>query len=366
MKAVDMSRRREQEIRVYMRLHGVEYNVARRALGETSTPSEPSGAMPLTPGAVPYQVLANTDTRLPDLSAPAVLNALRLQLELLGGVGDLDAIDSKNAFLPRFQHEGLCRACGKKGDLSFEHLPPSAAGNNIRARGASALDVLTAEDPTQFPRSGWFPAQRGVGAYVLCKPCNEFFGDKYVRSYIDFTVDFGLAAIKAIRDRGNGVIPGYITADLAGWPLGDIAREGLVQLLDLGVHDRLIRRFPALSDIVLSGTNAMPADVRLGLTLILNSAQGRVASPMVKVGDSSEPTGAQTVVVFSEVTMAPFSWTLSFTGNGRSMLERTADVSAWLDLPPGHLAGPTHLELPVGTIGSATPGDFLLDSLLCD
>lgn len=198
----------------------------------------------------------------------------------------------------------------------------------------------------------------------MCKTCNEFFGDRYVRSYVDFTDKFGLGAIKAIRDRGNGVIPGYITVDLAGWPLGDIAREGLVQLLDLGIHGRLIRRFPALSDVVLSGTNTMPTDVRLGLTLILNTAQGRVASPMVQVCDDSESTGTQTVIVFSEVTMAPFSWTLSFTGNNRPMLERTADVSAWLDLLPGQLAGPTHLDLPVGTIGSATPGDFSLNSLL--
>jgi len=44
--AVDMSRRQEQQIREYMRLHGVKYNVARRALGDSSTPSEPAGVKP--------------------------------------------------------------------------------------------------------------------------------------------------------------------------------------------------------------------------------------------------------------------------------------------------------------------------------
>jgi hypothetical protein len=360
-----MSRRQEQEIREYMRLHGVKYNVAKRALSAAPRHPEPADARLPTPSGVPYQVLVGNGTAQPDLTTPAVAAAMRLQLELLGGDGDLDAVDTNNAFLPRFMHVGLCRTCGRKGELSFEHLPPAAAGNSSRARGVSALRILTSDDPTEIPRSGWFPAQRGVGAHVLCKPCNELFGDRYVRSYIDFIDKVGLAAIAAIRERGNGVIPGFVTVDLSGWPLGDVAREGLVQLLDLGVHDRLIRRFPVLSDIVLSGSTGMPPDVRLGLTLILNTAQSRVSSPMIEVRENGEPFGpAESVILFSEVAMAPFSWTLSFTGDGRRMLGRTADVSSWLDLRPGELAAPTPLELPVGTLGSATPGDFSVDSLL--
>lgn len=307
---------------------------------------------------VPYRQLIHVAGQAPERWSPAVLAAMKLQLDLMGA-GSADDINTVNAFLPRARHRGRCRSCGQLRNLTFEHLPPAAAGNNVRARGVSVLDILTSTNPDTFPRAGWVPSQRGVGAYVLCKPCNEFFGSRYVRPYVAFSRDIGLNSIRAIRERGTGVIPGFVTVDLEGWPLGDIAREGLVQLLDLGIHDHLIRQFPVLKSIVLTGADELPAGLALGLTLVLNTDQGRVSSPMLAVDDPGLAT--ETVTLFTEVSMAPFSWTLSFTGNGRQMLDRTADVSDWLRLAPGEVAGSTPLELPVGTIGSARPGDFSFD-----
>lgn len=313
------------------------------------------------PAKVTYQVLVHPDARKPNFASQSVALAMQLQLDLLGASGASDAIDSRNAFLPLKKHHGLCRACGAHSDLSFEHMPPAASGNNTRARGANSLSILTSADPGAFPRSGWFPSQKGMGAYVLCKPCNEFFGRKYVNAYIAFAEGIGLEAINVIRQRG-GSIPGTVEVDLQGWELGDIAREGLVQLLDLAVHDRLIRRFPALSSVVLTGNGELPSELRLGLTLILNTAQGRVCSPMLSVTDAGEPT--ESVTLFSEVAMAPFAWTLSFTGDGRQPLTRTADVSHWLQLGPSETASAMRLELPVGTIASAIPGDYSFSDVI--
>ena len=96
---------------------------------------------------------------------------------------------------------------------------------------------------------------------------------------------------------------------------------------------------------------------RYGLTQLgLNTAQGRVCSPMVSVTEAGEPT--ESVTLFSEVAMAPFAWTLSFTGDGRQPLSRTADVSHWLKLGPSETASAMPLVLPVGTIASAVPGDY--------
>ena len=220
--------------------------------------------------------------------AKAVSAALQLQVELLGADGVSDAIGSPSAFLPLKPHCGRCRTCGAQTDMSFEHMPPSAAGSNVRARGANSLKILSSSQPRVFPNSGWFPSQRGMGAYVLCKTCNESFGRRYVNAYIEFVQGIGIGAIETIRERR--LIPGTVDVDLAGWKLGDIARAGLVQILDLGVHDRLIRRFPVLSSVVLTGTGGLPLDLRLGLTLLLNTAQGRVCAPMVSVTDAGART----------------------------------------------------------------------------
>ena len=303
---------------------------------------------------VPYQVLIHPDSPQPNLASESVAVAMQLQLDLLGAGGAADAIDSPHAFLPLKKHRGLCRACGARTDMSFEHMPPAASGNTSRARGANSFSILTSADPSDFPRSGWFPSQKGMGAFVLCRPCNELFGRKYINAYIAFADGIGLGAINAIRERG--FIPGTVNVDLQGWELGDIAREGLVQLLDLGVHDRLIRRFPTLSSVVLTGVGGLPPELRLGLTLILNTAKGRVCSPMLSVIDADKST--ETVTLFSEVAMAPFAWTLSFTANGRQPLARTADVSHWLQLGHSETAAAMPLELPVGTIDSAVPGDY--------
>lgn len=301
-----------------------------------------------------YQVLTHPNAPAPRLSSPSVQAASQLLHDLLGDEYSLDSVASPKAFLPRGRHRGLCRACGALTNLSFEHMPPSASGNNTRARGANALSILTSADPHAFPASGWFPSQRGIGAYVLCKPCNELFGSKYVNAYVAFADKVGLGAIEAIQKQES--IPGTVDIALRDWELGDIGRAGLVQLLALGVHDRLIRRFPTLSSAVLKGDEELPEGLRLGLTLILNTARGRVSAPTILV--TNEGTPNEDVTVFSEVAVAPFAWTLSFTGEGRRPLVRTADVSHWLRLGPSETATMMPVALPVGTIASAVPGDY--------
>ena len=69
------------------------------------------------------------------------------------------------------------------------------------------------------------------------------------------------------------------------------------------------------------------------------------------------------MILFTEVAMAPFAWTLSFLGGGRHPLDCTADVSGWLHLGPGEVASTMPLALPVGTIGSAVPGDYSFEGM---
>ena len=132
---------------------------------------------------------------------------------------------------------------------------------------------------------------------------------------------------------------------------------GNLQLLDLGVHDRLICRYPVLGSVVRTGRGKLATELRLGLTLILPSPRGRLCSPMVSVTNAGTPD--EVVILFSEVAVTPFAWTLSFTADGRQPLAGTADVTHWLRLAPGERApASTPLALPVATVESALPGDY--------
>lgn len=118
-----------------------------------------------------------------------------------------------------------------------------------------------------------------------------------------------------------------------------------------GVHDRLLRAYPSLTDIVLRGSTGLPAGLRLGITFV---AAGRVRGtpPHAESSERGE-------CVFMEMSVPPLAWTLNFMGDGRVPLDRTADVSCWLDTPPpGVLSQPTNLELPVGAVVSSLAGDF--------
>ncbi len=286
--------------------------------------------------------LIRTGDELPADPLPGYEVAMTLLTELLAGA------DTPNAFVPAARHTGACRVCGQVTTLTFEHVPPRAAGNDQRARASLSLTMLTSDAPLVFPRAGWTPSQRGVGGYVLCEPCNNLVGTLYVPEYAGFATTLRARVNAAFTTAGHA--SGGLDLDLTGWALGDIARAGLVTVMDVAIHDRLLQRHPELTEVVRSPGTALPSTLRLGLTVVLGT-RARLSSPMGLV----DPDGC---VVFSEAALAPFSWTLSFLEPGLRALPHSADVSGWLrhgaDQRPAH----TLLQLPVGAVVSAIPGDY--------
>ncbi len=289
-----------------------------------------------------FSILMRTGDSLPDERPPGFDEATAVLADQLEG------IDTANAFVPPEPHTGFCRICGKHIELSFEHIPPRAAGNSVRAKVVPAIDVLASNEPVTFPHRGWTPAQRGAGGYVLCESCNRVAGHRYVKPYAAFA--------KAVKEGIDahydqvGHLPGTLDLGVEGWELGDIARQGLVALMDVGIHSRLILRYPGLSDVVLDGEGELPEGLRLGLAVALGS-NARHSAP-VAVADAGG------VSVFSEVALSPFSWTLGFVGGDLQPLQRTADVSHWLKYKRKEQAEAQTIGIPLGFIHSAIPGDY--------
>lgn len=71
---------------------------------------------------------------------------------------------------------GDCKICGKKKELTFEHLPPKSSYNSLPVK---VIDGLYLQGETKKYKI----SQRGVGDYYLCSSCNNYTGANYVSDF---------------------------------------------------------------------------------------------------------------------------------------------------------------------------------------
>lgn len=86
---------------------------------------------------------------------------------------------------------GVCRICGAHGPLTFEHVPPKAAGNEPLARGLDIQQYFSELRAGRRPVLEDMRAQklpRGSGGYYLCKYCNNYTGGKYGTDYAGWAI----------------------------------------------------------------------------------------------------------------------------------------------------------------------------------
>jgi hypothetical protein len=94
--------------------------------------------------------------------------------------------------------DARCRVCGRNESLSFEHVPPQAAGNAGRAWMYGTHNWLGRDQESGTPTGRARIQQRGSGAYSLCRSCNERAGSQYVPDFLEWI------------DQGNRVLAGLV------------------------------------------------------------------------------------------------------------------------------------------------------------
>lgn len=85
-------------------------------------------------------------------------------------------------------HVGICQICGKSVNLSYEHVPPLHAFNNVRRRMYSGEElrsqILTQDqNPWEYDHMRYIPQQQGAGYFSICEECNNNTGSWYSREY---------------------------------------------------------------------------------------------------------------------------------------------------------------------------------------
>jgi hypothetical protein len=89
------------------------------------------------------------------------------------------------------QIEGICKLCGKKTMLTYEHVPPESAFNDVPVKEFPAeeyLKAVTGQDgrmPWDFDGLHGKINQKGEGGYYLCDHCNNNTGSWYITEYVE-------------------------------------------------------------------------------------------------------------------------------------------------------------------------------------
>lgn len=92
--------------------------------------------------------------------------------------------------------EGICKLCGQKKKLTFEHVPPDSAFNSAPVKEFSpevTVDMMTGaggRKPWDFSGFKGKVNQRGGGGYYLCCDCNNNTGSWYISEYVKLANTF--------------------------------------------------------------------------------------------------------------------------------------------------------------------------------
>ena len=83
--------------------------------------------------------------------------------------------------------EQICRLCGKKTELSFEHIPPKSAHNKNKVKTYNGKQLIGREEyPWVLDDLPYKQSQKGAGLYSLCQQCNNKTGTWYGNEYVKF------------------------------------------------------------------------------------------------------------------------------------------------------------------------------------
>lgn len=261
--------------------------------------------------------------------------------------------------LPRQALHANCRLCGKKADLTKEHIPPRASGNKERHQKHTLSDwldnglddVADKRHPTE---------QGGIYGYTLCKDCNSLTGNLYGNEYKEWS--------QRAKDVMNGFAAGTFSqldsmTGPFGWKVvfgskedgsvkpGSLVRQVLSCMCSLSGTWDLAGRYPEIRRIILNqSTEPLPRGIELGMALY--------AGPMVRI------IGPQLMVSVKdgvwrwcqEIAYPPFAFLLVVASNkeepGLGLM-----MSEWTELGPKEERYFTGIA-EVGFGWTPYPGDY--------
>lgn len=254
----------------------------------------------------------------------------------------------------RGKHIGKCALCGKKRELTFEHIPPRSAFNWFPAKIVTSTTILraisTGSRPWDFSGLPYDDSQRGMGAYTLCKTCNNNTGHWYGADYVNFVLGIHCAMLTVQPQAGTS-----LTIENDKFRPLPVMKQVISMFCSLN-HSAIIgEKHRALREYVLDKTlNVFPKDqYRLGMYLFINGIQRRVPiTVQIQTCKGKEPV----MEALTEIATYPIGFVLYLEPNSDLKMP-FADITALCEC--GYQEEyKVEIPLPVYQCNTLFPNDF--------
>lgn len=250
------------------------------------------------------------------------------------------------------RNKGLCAICGKGTKLTFEHVPPQAAGNQPDAVIYGIADWLN-RDIKSGLLSGGYLEPKGTGGITICKHCNEYSGQFYVPEFARFvTAGFGV-----LHHLGESTIDGadqslepplvveFNTGQMRALP---VVKQIVASLLAVNAPT-FAQAHPALVDFVLDRQRTgLPGNYHLYLSLFAGPV-GRFVGLGVQIDTASGQS-----VFLTEVAYPPYAYLLTVDSEPR---QPVGDIGVWASRGFDDVQD-DRLRLTLGFGHTPYPGDY--------
>lgn len=191
---------------------------------------------------------------------------------------------------------GICRICGQEKELSFEHVPPRIALNKTTRHVSVPHEEWTKIDNFLEYKPKGQVLQGGIGYYSLCRSCNSFLGQNYVRAY-ERWVQGGVEVIS----KYNVDLFKYIALEIE--PL-KIIKQVISMFISMN-DEWYLEAYPELANFVKEpNSNHLPDKFRL-FAYLNNQGQYRY----IKHSVISQPNIG--ILNATELTFRPFGYVLT-------------------------------------------------------
>ena len=249
--------------------------------------------------------------------------------------------------MPRKTENGCCRLCGFNGKLTFEHLPPESAFNDVPVRVLQGMEIVAGNHD---PRSGR-KKQRGSGDYTLCEKCNNDTGSWYGSAYAHWALCGARAlslatAAPSLAFRYPGVYPLRI----------------LKQILCLFFSANgpgFREQHPALEYFVRTKHVTGPLK---GVQLYTYLQRGPVARQTGLMAVGNFETGSTQMM--SEISFPPFGYVMCFGSPPPE--KRQVDIGCFATAKFEECRDDVFLHLPILETNTAFPGDYRSEAEIAD
>lgn len=249
------------------------------------------------------------------------------------------------------KNKGICAICGKGKKLTFEHVPPRAAGNeeDVTIYG---IEEWLSRDLESGEMPGGYVQPQGTGTISICKSCNEYSGAWYVPEFAKL-VHTGIAIFRqltpaAIEEADRSLEWKAVDFEIKGMRGLPVVKQIVASLLALNAPD-CGQNNPDLVNFVLDrNLKGLPERYRLYLCLYAGPI-ARFAGLAVEVN-----VVKQEAVYMTELAHPPLAYLLTIDSepsqpNGEITVWATRDCDEVRD---------ERLLLTLGFGHTALPGDY--------